>query len=224
MRMSNTEQTAQLYQLTKDFLIETKDYPIEIHKLLIQYRSKSSLLYPIYNAILNDKYYQDEQTKIDYVTMDDFTTIRQDSFYFKINKQLLLRAIQVFVDMLMPCFALGTVVDMKKEYLKQIKNIDDTQNVRFVVMQRFIMHKDVPTYLHFGGLVYPFGMLEDRRMFYFTSELVESVVHEGFKDELELAYELEMKKELILDKGYKSIAFASEEERNTFQAFLQGRR
>lgn len=217
----NNEQKQRLIKLTQSYLMDKKGILLDLTAFFACYEIEQTFLYSVYDSLKNDENIYDELTHIMYTIEENTIVIKHDTFSLKVDKLDLLKIIQVFVDMLAPVFPLGTVVDLKTKYLTKIVDVTDIKQARFVVMQRFLSLPNIPTYIHFGGLVYPMGIIGDGRVFQFTPELVEKVVYDGYVDELEHAYELVMKEEYILNNDYVSIAFADQDVKQQFEQAMK---
>lgn len=121
------------------------------------------------------------------------------------------------IDILEKIYPLGTMVELKKEYLEKIESKEKIEKVRIVIVNRYMFHNDLNTYFQYAGVVYPLGMFEKRKVIQFTSALIDKVVHEGYSDKQEDAYVYLMKKELIVEKKMHSFGFATEEERHNYE-------
>ena len=115
------------------------------------------------------------------------------------------------IDLFEPIYPLGTVVALKEEFSKSLKLKEPFRKVKVVIVERFAKTKDKQTYFPYVGVVYPIGVLEKGQFINFTSALIDSVVQEGYRDEMEDAYILLMKKELLLDDDVVSFGFLGKE-------------
>lgn len=126
------------------------------------------------------------------------------------------------IDLFEVIYPLGTVVNLKAEYLNQLTNGKEIEEATFVITSRYVYTDDVKTYFQYGGIPYPVGTLGLNKVFYFTSDLIREVLALGYSDNREEAYIYMMKKELLLDENYISIGYAQEEERKKLELKLRG--
>ena len=75
-------------------------------------------------------------------------------------------------------------------------------------------------YYQYAAVVYPVGMAGEDRNFCFSSALIERVVHRGYADEVEDAFVYQLKHQLIVEQGRKSMGFANEEEQEAMRRFV----
>lgn len=125
------------------------------------------------------------------------------------------------IDLFEPIYPLGTVVSLKKEYLNNIFRESEIKEVYFVITHRFISNESTNVYFQYAGVPFPIGNLGMKEFFNFTSPLIDEVIYSGYSNNQEVAFVYMMKRELILEKEYKSIGFASKEERNEFQNLIK---
>jgi hypothetical protein len=118
------------------------------------------------------------------------------------------------IDILEKIYPLGTVVDLKNEYLRKHINIDKIENIRIVITHRFLYHEGDKAYFPYAGVTYPVGVFDKNEVINFTNALIEKVVHQGYSDVQEEAYVYLMKQELILSNRMHSYGFSTEDERN----------
>lgn len=125
------------------------------------------------------------------------------------------------LDLFEVIYPLGSVVNLKTEYLNRLTNDTEIEEATFVITSRYVYTDEVKTYFQYGGIPYPVGTLGGNQVFYFTSDLIQEVLASGYADEREDAYIYMMKKELLLDKDYISIGYVSEEERKNLESKLR---
>lgn len=126
-----------------------------------------------------------------------------------------------FIDIFEPIHPLGTVVALSEDFSKSLKLKNQKDKVKVVIIERFASTKDKETYFPYIGIVYPVGMLGRGKCIHFTSALIDSVVQEGFRDEMEDAYVLLMKKELILDNDAMSFGFLERDRMEQYRDELE---
>lgn len=82
--------------------------------------------------------------------------------------QLLNKQFKCFVTIFMIYLPLGSVVILNKKYLGKAFEVDDIQEVRIVITQRFVCIPDTETFYPYGGVLHPIGHIEGERVLYFT--------------------------------------------------------
>ncbi|MBC8060456.1 MAG: DUF4176 domain-containing protein [Clostridiaceae bacterium] len=190
----------------------------KIYNMACDYYSNSSFLFKINKAIVNnEQLYEDEINNIIYKSENNehiliYKNHRMEFTYLQIKE-----IIAGMIDLLEKIYPLGTVVELKKQYLENIVSKDKIENARVVIVNRFIFHNEIKTYFQYAGVVYPLGMFEKEKVIQFTSSLIEKVIYEGYSDEQEETYVYLMKKELILEKKMHSFGFSTKEERENYE-------
>lgn len=144
----------------------------------------------------------------------------ENEFHTSIEK--FKKLIVSIIDLFEVIYPLGTVVNLKTEYLNQLTNDKEIEEATFVITSRYVYTDDVKTYFQYGGIPYPVGSLGLNKVFYFTSDLIREILALGYSDNREEAYIYMMKKELLLDENYISIGYAQEEERKKLELKLRG--
>ena len=134
-----------------------------------------------------------------------------------LDRNQMLRLLIIAIDALDEILPLGTVVDLKKEYLRKNLPVDEVDKVRVVITHRFLSGGNNKYYFPYAGVIYPFGAPNESKYINFTSHLIEDVVHRGFSDEQDEAYILLMKHELLEEKRIHSFGFASRDDLESFQ-------
>ena len=133
------------------------------------------------------------------------------------SNQQLKEIVAGMIDILETILPLGTVVDLKKEFLQKNIQISDIQNIRIIITHRFLYQENDKAYFPYAGVVYPVGMFDGNKLINFTPAMIDTVVHKGYSDAQEEAYVYMMKQELILEEGMHSYGFSTEEEQRTLQ-------
>lgn len=123
-------------------------------------------------------------------------------------RRILAAMIDIYEDM----YPLGTVLDLKKEYYRDMLPVDEVEHIRVVVNYRFVpVSEDM--YIPYVGSVYPIGNNgKNTTGIHFTPMTVEKVVHMGYMDEEETAYLFQCKLALIVENNMHSTGFATDEE------------
>lgn len=113
------------------------------------------------------------------------------------------------IEMMRELLPLGTVVELDPNYFKPDEQSSTPTKV--VITGRFIAPQNYNSYFPYAGVVYPLGEIKKGSQIYFTKPLIQSIVHLGFQDDMEKAFEILMKEELIVEKDLKSIEFSGDD-------------
>jgi hypothetical protein len=203
----------------------TQDVASSFHKWLLAYRSDPSFLYQIFDLI-GDK--DDTDTLVDsqhnthYHRGTEMLFVKGTGFDEGFGFAQVRYVLSLFLDLLQDYLPLGSVINLKKEPLKDIFAVDKIENLRFIITERFCCVPDTELFYPYGAHIYPIGKLQEDRTLYLSAPLIERVVHTGFSDDVDKAYVLAMKDELLLKKRYRCAGFASARKRSLIQD-LDGR-
>lgn len=193
-----------------------------LYNMACDYYDNTSFLFNINETIVKkEKFCEDKINNVIYEGEEDkhiliYKDERMEFTYIEIKE-----IISGMIDLLDIIYPLGTMVELKKEYLDKIVPKNEIKNARVVIVNRFIFYNEMKTYFQYAGSVYPLGIFEKGKVIQFTSALIEKVVHRGFSDEQEDAYIYLMKAELILDKKMHSFGFSTEEERKNYEIKIE---
>lgn len=121
------------------------------------------------------------------------------------------------IDLFEAIHPLGTMVELKEEFTKSLNLKNKNSKLRVVIVERFAETEDKQAYFPYVGVVYPIGTLGKGKFLHFSSSLIDSVIHEGYHDDMEDAYVLLMKKKLLIDYGGKSFGFLTKEEMEAYR-------
>lgn len=163
-----------------------------------------------------------------YVSLDEQTDFEEEDICFKYAQemsQLIVEDIEiklentkmrdlfeVMIEVFEDILPIGSVITIKSEMLPDIENGDAIENVRFIIVDRYLKKKDTENYITYCGVLYPFGSLADKRKIYFTPLAIDQVLFRGYEDDLEEAYVCTIKNQIIEQKMY-SVAFSLNEEK-----------
>lgn len=147
-------------------------------------------------------------------------TINDVEIYLTIND--ILRIFIYLIDLFTPTYPLGTIVSLKKQYLGKLLNNKEIDKAYFVITKRFIYNEKSSVYFNYAGVPYPVGNLGIRNDFYFTDNLIDKVIYKGFDDNQDAVFVYMMKRELIIEKNYKSVGYATKEERDKLMKNNEG--
>lgn len=130
-----------------------------------------------------------------------------DDQQFSLREDIFARLFSTSIEIMRDLLPLGTVVELDETFFKLNQRTNTSTKV--VITKRFIAPKNYQSYFPYAGVIYPIGEVNPNSVLYFTEPLIQRIIHEGYKDEMENAYELLMKKEFIVDKDMNSIEFST---------------
>ncbi|EBF5186511.1 DUF4176 domain-containing protein [Listeria monocytogenes] len=199
------------------------DTEIQLHKWLVKYKNDCLFLYNVHGYLNGESsdILKDEQQKLVYKKVASTLDIIDELSTVHLPISVAKQAIQMFCDYLYDYLPLGSVVILNKKYLGKAFEVDDIQEVRFVITQRFVCIPDTETFYPYGGVLYPIGHIEGERVLYFTPPLIEQVQFVGFQDVTDHAYLVEMKEALLQKRSYQSIAFIDSDKREQAQQVIE---
>lgn len=123
-----------------------------------------------------------------------------------------------FLEVLLP---LGSVVELHKEVLeKKMPALKDAGEVRLVITERFLSLTG-NSYFPYAGVPYPAGTFGGEHRMMFSPALIKKVLHMGYQDEQEQAYQYRMKREYLLREDMDMCGFETEEERKKIQRVME---
>ncbi|WP_051359582.1 DUF4176 domain-containing protein [Paucisalibacillus globulus] len=141
-----------------------------------------------------------------YSYQDPTYTIAFHDKQFSLDKENFSKLFSSTIEIMRDLLPLGTVVELNPEYFKLDQPTSSPTKV--VITGRYIAPQNYSTYFPYAGVVYPLGEIRKDAQIYFTEPLIQSIVHLGYQDEMERAFELLMKEEFILDRDLQSIEFS----------------
>ncbi|MEF2115464.1 DUF4176 domain-containing protein, partial [Clostridium frigoriphilum] len=171
-----------------------------LYAMASNYYNNTSFLLKINTAIINEEKYcsdNDMANSVIYARENDLHILIYEDGRMEFTYLQIKEIISGMIDILEKIHPLGTVVQLKNQFLKNIIADNKIEEARFVIINRFMFHNEIKTYFQYAGVVYPLGMVGVGKAIQFTSELIEKVVHTGYSDEQEEAYVYLLKKELI---------------------------
>lgn len=163
--------------------------------------------------------FEDEKTHIAYETEGEYHILRKNTIELALRQEEMNTLLVDMIDMFEDILPLGSVVDLRKDFLGQKLDLSRVEKVRVVITKRFL-GLDKGCYYPYAAVIYPIGMGGQRKNLCFSSSVIEKVVHMGYSDPLEETYVHQMKRQLIIDERRKSMGFASEEERKELERLL----
>lgn len=156
-------------------------------------------------------YYVDEQCHF---------MIEEKEILFELNQAETF--LSLLIDLFTVIYPLGTVVELNKVFTDSLHIERKIEKVYVVIVERYVMLGERETYFQYAGTIYPVGMLGKNQLIYFNSDLIENVVYEGYRDELEESYVLLMKQEILLENKAVSFGFLEEERMDKYKKELRG--
>lgn len=159
---------------------------------------------------------RDTNLNLEYKRVKDAHQIIYKDNVLEFSEKEIKEVIFYLIDILQETYPLGTVVNLKKDYMKKLLNNQEVEEATVVIINRFLFYNKAKTYFDYTGVVYPLGLAGKNATINFTDGLIDKVVQKGYSDDKEEAYVYLMKKELIVDKGMHSFALANEESRKIF--------
>lgn len=134
-----------------------------------------------------------------------------DDQQFSIHEDMFVRLLANSIEIMRDLLPLGSVVELDETYFKPDQQTNTSSKI--VITKRFIAPKNYQSYFPYAGVTYPIGEMKPNSIIYFTEPLIKRVVHEGYKDDMEKAFQILMKKEFIVEKGMNSIEFSASDMR-----------
>lgn len=206
----------ELLKMFSDYL-EDVEYLDNEHKEMLMVLAMESekllpFMYDCYGCITQQLERAELKEKQLSFYMDEECYLKWGMQEFVLNINDARELIARFIDILEPIYPLGTVVALKEDFSRSLKLKSHINQVKVVIIERFASTKEKDAYFPYVGIVYPVGMLGHGKCIHFTNALVDHVVHMGYRDEMDDAYILLMKKELILDNDAMSCGFLTKEE------------
>lgn len=181
------------------------------------YRDDVRFLYEIHEAILtNQVRLEDKENQVTYERNGSILRLLLEDEEIELNEEDMLEMIHSAIDILETILPLGSVVTLKQEYSER-DGQEVVQNQKIIITQRFLSIENEKVYFPYAGAIYPLGNLEGSQVIYFTTALIDQIVHIGYQDEDENQVVYLYKNEYIVEKNMHSYGFASEEEIKVLQ-------
>lgn len=220
--INNRQLTVDLLKnFTKKLEYLSDDDRIVINKLGLKlFGSDLSELYNINECIVNGQK-SCEGREVSYKNSDNIHNLIIKDNVLQLQLHEIREIIVGLIDILDEILPLGTVVKLKKEYIKKLLNNSEIENAEVVIVNRFIFNNGVKAYFPYAGVVYPLGFVGNSNAIQFSSALIDEVVHRGYSDEKDEVFTFLLKRELIIDKNMHSFGFASEEEREAYNKIIE---
>lgn len=193
-------------QTTQSFATEKRHTIKEFFHLFIDDQSVFEQLYQAYCHNLQSSEVQSQHAVISYMRHDTLHTITFLNKKFVLDEDSFSRLLSNTIEILRETLPLGTAVELDPDYFKLDSQSESPAKI--VITGRFVAPANFNSYFPYAGVVYPIGEIKPDTTIHFTAPLIRQVVHMGFKDEVDDAYELLMKQEFIVEKNMNSIAFS----------------
>ena len=164
----------------------------------------------------------DERLELEYEKDGEDYFLRYQGEEWLFEREELKDFLEYLISIFEEVLPLGSVVDLKKEFLEETIPLKDVERVRVVIVQRYVGESPEGFYYPYAGTLYPTGIPGSRRLIEFTPSLIENVVRHSYSDEQEDAYVYLMKRELMLERKLHSMGFADKKEREVYMEYLKG--
>ncbi|KAB7667703.1 DUF4176 domain-containing protein [Bacillus sp. B1-b2] len=129
--------------------------------------------------------------------------------YFRLQEEPFFHLVTSSIEIMREMLPLGTVVELNPRHFLPEQSTSSPTKV--VITERYIVPTGYQTYFPYGGVIYPVGELKKDATIYFTEPLITNVVHTGYRDEMEEAFELLIKEDLLVKENRRSIEFSTED-------------
>jgi len=203
----------ELYLALKAFFVQAfgEEAGLAYHSWFAYYADDAGFLYKVYKMIADGAPQEliDSEKDFSYELLRGKLFVKEHGQTFYFDQHQAHKAIELLVDVAQDYLPLGSVVDLRKEEFKDIIDPLSLDNCRILITQRLVALEDTLTYFDYGGVIYPIGILKDYESLYFSSHLIENVIHKGFSDDTDLAFIASVKAELLFSRSYCSFRLAS---------------
>lgn len=203
-------------KLWKEYLDHRDIFAEEQKALLMEwgllFREDVSFLSRMWECLANHGgAMEDGKTGTRYELEGEYHILRWDAAELALRERDMKILLTDMIGLFEEILPLGSVVDLKREYLRQSMELSSVKQVRMVITKRFIGGAE-GCYFPYAAAIYPIGMGGLQKSFCFTPALIEKVVFTGYCDAAEEAFVYQMKHQLIVEQKRKSVGFASKEE------------
>lgn len=210
-------------QLWNDYLKES-ELPVEVKNIARKigelYFEDVKYLYAVRKCVLNGGgTLADKKTGVLYETEEEYHILKHNDKEVALGQADMSKLLADMIDIFEDILPLGTVVDLKKDFLGQKMDLSKVDRVRVVISKRFL-GGETGCYYPYAAVLYPIGMAGQNKYIYFSSALIDDVVHMGYGDAIEEMFVYQMKEQLIVKGNRKSMGFANEEELKIMEKLL----
>ncbi len=181
-----------------------------------------SMVKEIYKYVQEKKRYSNLDEHLEIIVIDHLVCIYIDSKEVDIGFIKFKNFIAGIIDLFEVVYPLGTVVNLKEEFLNLLTDHTKIEKATFVITCRYIYDDEAKSYYQYGGIPYPIGMIGTPKTLYFTPDLIKEVLSVGYHDHKEDVYVYAMKKELLIEDDYISMGYANTYQQNTLEEKLRG--
>lgn len=181
----------------------TDDEKILLFEMAYKNRHNNNSLYGLFVSIKQGKEkYIDKDCTVEYNLVNDQCQLIQEGKSVLLRKERALHLLSGFLELLDEILPIGSVVT-----LKNIKD-DTTDEIPLIIItHRFVLQKDMSSYFTYAGVPYPVGEMKDNKVLHFTTQSIENNIFRGYSNDIDLAYVLMMKEQIILERKVHSISF-----------------
>ena len=212
-------------QLWNDYL-KASDFPSEVKNIAREigelYFEDVKFLYDVRKCVVSGGgTLADKKTGVLYETEEEYHILKHNDKELALRQADMSRLLANIIDIFEDVLPLGTVVDLKKDFLGQKMDLSKVDKIRVVISKRFL-GGETGCYYPYAAVLYPIGMAGQNKYIYFSSALIDDVVHMGYSDSIEEMFVYQMKDQLIVKGNRKSMGFANEEEMRAMEKLLTG--
>lgn len=129
-----------------------------------------------------------------------------------LDDDLFFKYLGYLSDIYIPIYPIGTAFKMKNEYFSEQLELNDDDEIIFVVTNRFLMSPNMEAFAPYEGVIYPLGALDQEGRINFGPQLIDELLWTGYSDEMDETYIDVIKEEILLNRSLHSISFATDEE------------
>lgn len=184
------------------------------------FRDDVTFLYQVYRSLSSHGgAMEDERTCVQYEILDEYRILRRGSAEIAFSEEVMMRVVADMIDIFEDILPMGSVVDLKKDFLTQKVGLGQVDQIRMIITKRFLSGER-GGYYPYAALVYPLGVGKSNHNICFTSAMIEKVVRRGYSDEVEDAFVYYMKHQLIVTEERKSMGFANEVEQEEMRQLI----
>ncbi|MFI3201966.1 MAG: DUF4176 domain-containing protein [Eubacteriales bacterium] len=192
--------------------LERKEVTIEQSRILQELGAllkwEYEEVFSLYLSCAQNKDYLDSAKGIEYQIVADEDVLMCHGKRVVFKHKELLELLAVLCDLVEEILPVGSVVVLKKEFLTKIPGIENVDQFRLVITNRFLLNNE-STFHTYAGSAYPISNFNGKEVMCFSKSLIDQVVFLGFSDEQEEAYVSLMKYELIMEKGKHSAGLSA---------------
>jgi len=154
-----------------------------------KYSNDAGLLYDINKAIVNkNNYFKSADGNVIFKIKDDLVKLKFRDGFLELETIDFRKILIGMIDILEKIYLLGTVVELKKSYLRKNIQVDKIKKILIVITNRFLHSVTEKLYFPYAGVAYPIGTFDRNEVIHFTSPLIENIIHMGYSDVQDDAY------------------------------------